>query len=198
MMFGGPEAYSDKHCLKITQCDVHAVDPAVRKYLRWLEFPIVFDSHDHLEIILHLGTYPLVVKPILGSKRLMKVLMDGGSNLNIMYVETLNRLRIPCFDLRPSLAPFHGIILGHQVYPLDGPHYPSPLATPPTSTPSGCVSRWWTSRGPVMPCYVKFMATPNYTYLKMKMPGPHGIIMTSSSFKVAYTCDRDNCDLAST
>jgi hypothetical protein len=46
--------------------------------------------------------------------------------------------------------------------------------------------------------YVKFMTIPNYTYLNMKMPGPHGIIMTSSSIKVAYTCERDNCDLAST
>ena len=26
------------------------------------------------------------------------------------------------------------------------------------------------------PCYTKFMAIPNYTYLKLKMPGPHGII----------------------
>ena len=26
------------------------------------------------------------------------------------------------------------------------------------------------------PCYMKFMAVPNYTYLKLKMPGPHGVI----------------------
>ena len=26
------------------------------------------------------------------------------------------------------------------------------------------------------PCYTKFMAVPNYTYLKLKMPDPHGII----------------------
>jgi hypothetical protein len=26
-------------------------------------------------------------------------------------------------------------------------------------------------------CYAKFMAVPNYTYLKLKMPGPHGIII---------------------
>jgi hypothetical protein len=24
------------------------------------------------------------------------------------------------------------------------------------------------------PCYVKFMAVPNYTYLKLKIPGPKG------------------------
>ena len=26
------------------------------------------------------------------------------------------------------------------------------------------------------PCYAKFMAIPNYTYLKLKMLGPHRII----------------------
>ena len=26
------------------------------------------------------------------------------------------------------------------------------------------------------PCYAKFRAVLNYTYLKLKMPGPHGII----------------------
>ena len=26
------------------------------------------------------------------------------------------------------------------------------------------------------PCYAKFMAVPNYTYLKLKMLGPHGVI----------------------
>ena len=33
-----------------------------------------------------------MVDPIIGTKRLTKVLMDGGSNLNIMYVETLDAM----------------------------------------------------------------------------------------------------------
>ena len=32
------------------------------------------------------------------------------------------------------------------------------------------------------PCYVKFMAIPNYTYLKLKMSGPHGVITVGTSF----------------
>jgi transposase InsO family protein len=35
------------------------------------------------------GKYPLVVDPIIGNVRLTKVLIDGGSSLNIIYVETL-------------------------------------------------------------------------------------------------------------
>src|ERR1041384_1869643 len=42
------------------------------------------------------------------------------------------------------------------------------------------------------------MAVPNYTYLKMKMPGRNGIITITSSFAHALTCERSCCDLAST
>jgi hypothetical protein len=33
------------------------------------------------------------------------------------------------------------------------------------------------------------MAVPNYTYLKMKMPGLHGIITVGSSIEHAFNCD---------
>jgi hypothetical protein len=39
------------------------------------------------------------------------------------------------------------------------------------------------------PGYAKFMAIPNYMYLKLKMPGPKGVITVSSSYKHANECD---------
>ena len=33
------------------------------------------------------------------------------------------------------------------------------------------------------------MAVPNYTYLKLKMPGPNGVIMIESTYEHAYDCD---------
>jgi hypothetical protein len=33
------------------------------------------------------------------------------------------------------------------------------------------------------------MAVPNYTYLKMKMPGPKGVITVGSSIEHAFECD---------
>jgi hypothetical protein len=39
------------------------------------------------------------------------------------------------------------------------------------------------------PCYAKFMAVPNYTYLKLKMSGPKGVIIVGSSYEHAYKCD---------
>jgi hypothetical protein len=32
-------------------------------------------------------------------------------------------------------------------------------------------------------CFAKFMAIPNYTHLKLKMPGPKGVITVEGSFE---------------
>jgi len=37
---------------------------------------------------------PLVVDPIVNNMRLTKVLMDGGSSLNILYIDTLDAMGI--------------------------------------------------------------------------------------------------------
>ena len=46
------------------------------------------------------------------------------------------------------------------------------------------------------PCYAKFMAIPNYAYLKLKMLGPNGIITVSSAFSHAFMCDCKHFELA--
>jgi hypothetical protein len=33
------------------------------------------------------------------------------------------------------------------------------------------------------------MVVPNYTYLKLKMPGPNGVITVGSMYRHAYECD---------
>ena len=58
------------------------------------------------------GCYPLIVDPIIRKKHLTKVLMDGGSGLNILYVDTLDAMCIPRSELRLAGSPFHGVILG--------------------------------------------------------------------------------------
>jgi hypothetical protein len=62
--------------------------------------------------------YPVVVDPVIGNVRLTKVLMDGGSSLNIIYAETLGLLRVDLSSVRAGAAPFHGIIPGKRVQPL--------------------------------------------------------------------------------
>jgi hypothetical protein len=40
------------------------------------------------------------------------------------------------------------------------------------------------------PCYAKFMAIPNYNYLKLKIPGPQGIITVDGDLCLVHLCER--------
>jgi hypothetical protein len=40
------------------------------------------------------------------------------------------------------------------------------------------------------------MAVPHYAYLKMKLPGPRGVIMVSGSFKKSLACGKESSQLA--
>jgi hypothetical protein len=42
-----------------------------------------------------------------------------------------------------------------------------------------------------MPTYEKFRAVPNYTYLKLKMPRPKGVITVNTKLRHAYECDAE-------
>jgi hypothetical protein len=146
-------------------------------YLDWSDKPITFDQADYPHHVPSLGKYPLVVNPIIGDVRLTKVLMDGGSSLNIIYAETLGLLRVDLSSVRAGAAPFHGIIPGMRVPPLGQLDLPVCFGAPSnfrretlTFEVVGFQGTYHTVLG--RPCYAKFMAVPNYTYLKLKMPGP--------------------------
>jgi hypothetical protein len=48
------------------------------------------------------------------------------------------------------------------------------------------------------PCYAKFMAVSNYTYLKLKMLGPRGVITIGGYLQQAHLCERENYDIVTT
>ncbi|XP_066311550.1 uncharacterized protein [Miscanthus floridulus] len=139
-------------------------------FVWWSESAITFDRTNHLDAIPHLGRYLLVIDPIVGPKRLTKVLMDRGSDLNIMYAKTLDEMGVNRMNLHPIRAPFHGVV-------------PRFLGT------FHAIIRH--------PCYMKFMAVPNYTYLKLKMSPPRRVITVGTSFNRAYECEVECCGHAS-
>jgi hypothetical protein len=56
--------------------------------------------------------------------------MDGGSNLNIIYAETLRLLGIDLSTIRTSATPFHGIIPGKRILHLGQLDLPVCFGTP--------------------------------------------------------------------
>jgi hypothetical protein len=47
---------------------------------------------DHPDHIPQLGRFPLVVNLIIGKARLSRVLLDGGSSLNLLYAKTYDAM----------------------------------------------------------------------------------------------------------
>src|SRR6185436_1767493 len=91
----------------------------------------------------------------------------------------------------PSKSPFHGVAPGKRVQPLGQIDLPVYFGTAANFRKEVLTFEVVGFRGSYhailgCPCYAKFMAIPNYTYLKMKMPGPKGVITVSSSFEHAY------------
>ena len=71
------------------------VAPATKTYLKWSKNPTTFDQSDHPAHVATPRRQALVVDPVIGGTRLCKVLMDGGSGLNILYAETVQGMGIP-------------------------------------------------------------------------------------------------------
>jgi len=94
MIFGRSAAYDSKHRQKLAHREVYMDEPVMPSFLRWLESAITFDQTDHPKSVPQPRRYPLMVDPIVNTKQLTMVLMDGGSSLNIMYAEMLNAMGI--------------------------------------------------------------------------------------------------------
>jgi hypothetical protein len=153
-------------------CSIRVVAPA---YLDWSDKSITFDRGDHPDFVPSLGRYPLVVDPII-------------------YAETLELLGVDRSEVRAGAEPFHGIAPGKRILPLGWIDLPVCFRTPSnfrketlTFEVVGFQGTYHAVLGRSF--YAKFMAVPNYTYLKLKMPGPNGIITVGSTYRHAYECD---------
>jgi hypothetical protein len=194
MIYDGQVANASARHRKQERREVYLVKVAAPVYLDWSDKPITFDQGDHPDYVPSPGRYPLVVDPVIGNARLTKVLMDGGSSLNIIYAETLGLLGIDLSTIRAGAAPFHGIIPGKHVLPLGQLDLPVCFGAPSNFRRETLTFEMVGFRGTYhavlgRPCYTKFMAVPNYTYLKLKMSGPKGIITVGSTYCHAYECD---------
>ncbi|XP_066323969.1 uncharacterized protein [Miscanthus floridulus] len=146
------------------------------------------------------GRYPLIVDPIIRKKHLTKVLMDEDSDRNILYIDTLDAMHIPWSELCSVSSPFHGMILGVQAYPLrqiDLPLMFGDRANFCSEVQAFEVVDFLGSYHAILgwPYYAKFMAIPNYTYLKLKMLGPNSVITIGSTFSHANMCDHEHYEL---
>jgi hypothetical protein len=122
--------------------------------------------------------------------------MDGGSGINVLYMSILDGMGIPRSTLRLSTTPFHGVRLGMEALPIgqiDLPITFRDVRIFRTETLTFEVVGISGTYHAILrrPAYSKFMVVPNYTYLKLKIPGPKGVIIVASTYHCAYKCDAE-------
>ena len=158
--------------------------------------PIAFTREDHPPQVPKPGHAALVLDAQIGSYDMSKVFMDGGSGINIIFTETLRRMLIPTTVLVHSDTTFHGIVPGKAVLPLGKISLDVIFGTPEHFRREKLdfeVVDWQSQYHAILgrPTFARLMAVPHYTYLKLKMPGPKGVITISGSLIRSDRCDMD-------
>jgi hypothetical protein len=173
----------------------HAL-PTSLEYLNWSEHPIGFDRSDHSPKILCPGHHALVLEAQIGGFTSKKVFMDGGSSFNLIYADTLRKIKIPMNELLPTETSFHGIVRGKSTYPFGVIHLDVIFGTPTNFGKEKIefeVVDWPSQYHAILgrPAFARFMAVPHYAYLKLRMPANRGPLTISDSFARSKNCNKD-------
>jgi hypothetical protein len=154
-----------------------SVEPAVPQPLRWSEVPILFSRDDQWTSFSEPGKFPLVLDPVVAEVKLTRVLIDGGSSLNLIFASILRKMGLDLMDmLIPSKSPFYGIVLGNAAHPLGTVVLPVTFGTREnyrTEFIKFEVANFESSYHAILgrPALAKFMAVSHYVYFLLKIPG---------------------------
>lgn len=99
-----------KYNMALTKTSAERSTPA--EHRDWMSKPITFDHRDYSISIRNAGWTALILDPIIDGLRFTQVLMDGASDLNLLYPDTIRRMGIDPTTIRPSRASFKGVAPG--------------------------------------------------------------------------------------
>jgi hypothetical protein len=198
---------TDKQSLYRRSLEVNTVMSAVPKLMYWSDQAIGWDRADHPKIMPNPGGYALVMDPTFvgpaNNVRFSKVLIDIGSSINIMYWDTMQKLGIKENMLEPSKMTFHGIVSGLSCAPMGKIRIDVMFGNRDNCRVENLMFEVVDLDSPYhallgRPALAKFMASTHVAYLKMKMPGPGGVITIIGDYKHSMACASDGSNLAET
>jgi hypothetical protein len=163
----------------------------------------MFSRADHWLHIPDPKLYPLVVEPIVEGALLPQTLIDGGSSLNVIFVDTLKKMDCNFKRLTECDKPFFGIVPDKAAYPMDRVSLPVMFSMEEnfrTEYLSFEVADIKSSYHAILgrPMLARFMAMPHYTYLVLKMPTPHGVLTVYGDLLVSFKCGNEALEIAAT
>jgi hypothetical protein len=139
----------------------------------------------------------MVLDPTFGTDhrniRFSRVLIDGGSSINILYCDTARKLGIQKSQLSPTPTIFHDIMPGHSCKPIGWIRLDVMFGKPEHFRTEkikfevvDLVSPYHALLGRLSPA--KFMVVPHYGYLKLKMSSPKDVITIAGDYRRSIDC----------
>ena len=128
----------------------------------------------------------MVLDPIIDGYHLTCVLMDGGSSLNLIYQDTVGKMGIDPSRISQSNTTFKGVIPGVEARCKGSVVLEVTFGSPDNYRSEELLfdiapfrSGYHALLGRM--AFTRFNAVPHYAYLKLKIPGPCGVITVSGN-----------------
>jgi hypothetical protein len=190
---------------KATRREVMSIELVLPTPLQWSEVPITFSRVDQWTSFSEPGRFPLVLKPVVAGSKLNKVVIDGGSGLNVLFTKTMKKMKLDITHmLTKSTSPFYSIVPGNATIPLGSVVLPVTFRETRENYRTEYikfeVADFETSYHAILgrPAIAKFMVVSHYTYLVLKMPSPAGVLSLQGDLKISFDCDTEAVELAPT
>jgi hypothetical protein len=195
VIFRGHGAQENRRQQKLNDRQVLVATTSAPAPYRWLEHAITFSRADQWLNFDHPGKYPLLIDPVIRESWVKKVLVDGGSNINITFPRTLQALGVAVKDFIESDTPFFGIMPTEGEYPLGHIYLSVTFGTPENYRTKFLrfeVARFDCGYNAIIrrPGLAKFMAFAHYPYMILKMSGPQRVITVRADFQGVAECFR--------
>ncbi|XP_062195343.1 uncharacterized protein LOC133898688 [Phragmites australis] len=128
-----------------------------------------------------------------------RVLVDGGSSINLLFTDALDALQIRRSALKPYPT-FFRITPGSSAKPLGQIELPVTFGLPNnfrTERVLFDVADFGTAYNAILgrPALAQFMGVAHYAYQAIKIPGPKGAITILGNQKTALHCDKRSLDM---
>ena len=155
--------------------------------------PITFDHQDYSRGIRNAGWTALVLDPVIDGLQFTQVLMDGGSDLNLLYQDTIRKLEVNPATIRHDNTSFQGITPGPDTQSMGSLSLEVMFGSPDnfrseklTFHIAPFISHYQALLG--REAFARFNAIPHYASLTLKMLGPRGIISLKGNIKCSPKC----------
>ena len=127
--------------------------------------------------------------------------MDGGSSLNLLYQDTVRKMGIDLSRIKPTKTTFKGVIPGVEAHCTGSITLEVIFGSPDNFRSEELIfdivpfhSGYHALLGRT--AFARFNAVPHYAYLKLKMPGPRGVLTVNGNTERSLRTEEHTMALA--